>query len=171
MLSALVCSVLTRRRWGREKPEWFKPLAPCRNLEHMKTKAAFKGCSLLRRSLPAVPDPAGRRGGGDQGWAVGGCIFLLNLFLMAPSLALSLATRTGRLEPAHLLHITYHHSPAQRPSSLAQWDFWQDGDFKCSFVAVCFCWLFMEPKCWKWILRKLLKVSGGCCPAYLWSLL
>lgn len=78
-------------------------------------------------------------------------VFFFNLLTAANpaalSLAVSSAARTGRLEPAHLLHITYRHSPAQRPSSLAQQDFWQDGDFKCSFVAVCFCWLFVEPKC------------------------
>lgn len=85
-------------------------LASCRNLEHTKTKAAFKGCGLPRPSVPAVPDPAGKKGGGDRGRGAGGCFFFFyfNLLTAALSLALSSALRTGRLEPAHLLCCPSH---------------------------------------------------------------
>lgn len=115
------------------------PLASRRNLEPAQTRAAFKGRSLL---LPAVPDPAGKRGGGDPGCGVGGWIFKLHLFcfnlLPAAEPRAVLSCEDGTSGASSSLRIAHPRGPTPSPSSLAQRGFWQDGHFKCSSVALVF---------------------------------
>lgn len=144
-----------REIWRERESPGCKSLASRRSLEHMETKAAFKGCSQQCQTLQGWEEEEEV----TRPWCSSFCHF-----------SWPAGSRTGRLEPAHPRTL----QPGTAPLGaflLARRGCWQPRAFKCSSVAVCFCWLFVEPKCWKWILRKLLKVSVGCSPARLWSLL
>lgn len=103
---------------------------------------------LLLKAAASSARPCGDERRRRRRWPGPGAAF----FAISPDLLAAGQDVWSQLIPAHP-------SPAR--------GCWHCRPFKCSFVAACFCWLFMEPKCWKWILRKLLKVSGGCSPACL----